>query len=745
MRNSIACCFLTIFACSCSFAQTFNSIVNADIPDDGTDISFTMDIAGLPSTIDTDFGLETVCVNMDHTWDSDLEVKLIAPDGTTFLLFTGIGGDGDNFNFTCLNKSAATNIAAGSAPFTGEFIPMGDMGLINNGQDPNGTWTLHVYDTYAFADVGYMYTWTLTFGDEPALPFVFESTNLPIIKIDTYGDPIYDEPKTAGEIFIIDNGVGLLNHPDDTAYAYHGKILTELQGFTGPWYPKKNYDFDLVNDSGIEIDTVLLGLPAENDFILKAEYLDYSLMKNALSYEMSRRMGQYAPRTKFCELVVNGEYMGVFSLTEKIKRDANRVNIDKLNPEDIFGDALTGGYIIEINENFSPNDWNSLYDPINDATCDFPVAFKMVTPPIDSIQPEQLEYIHAYVDSFENALYGDDFLDTMIGYRKFIGVKSFIDFMIVNEFSSNYDSYGRSTFLYKENISDGGQLKIGPPWDYDRAYAPWSVEGWVWEITHPTWPFPFWWSKFREDPEWVNEVYCRYTSLREDVLSNASFHEFIDSIHILLEEPAARNFSKWAELGVTDYDYFVDEISNFVDDRLEWMDDALEPDHVDPPDASFTAELISGLTYQFIPTTTGATYLWDFGDGFTSTEEAPAHTFTGTGSALISLMVDQYYGCSSITTETFNIVMGIEDIQNEVTVFPNPFSEQFTIHFQFPVANSEVSVINYLGQEIINLKSIDAHDIIIHTNQLPAGNYIVKVFDGINYWCRTMVSVGSRQ
>ena len=63
-------------------------------------------------------------------------------------------------------------------------------------------------------------------------------------------------------------------------------------------------------------------------------------MKNALSYEMSRRMGQYAPRTKFCELMVNGEYMGVYSLTEKIKRDENRVNIDKLDPEDIAGIKL---------------------------------------------------------------------------------------------------------------------------------------------------------------------------------------------------------------------------------------------------------------------------------------------------------------------------------------------------------------------------------------------------------------------
>ncbi len=123
-------------------AQSFNAIVNTEIPDDGTDISFDIEVTGLPDVIDTLFGLETVCLNLDHTWDSDLEVKLIAPDGTTFLLFSGIGGDGDNFNFTCLNKYADNNITSGVAPYSGEYIPMGDMGLVNNGQNPNGTLSL---------------------------------------------------------------------------------------------------------------------------------------------------------------------------------------------------------------------------------------------------------------------------------------------------------------------------------------------------------------------------------------------------------------------------------------------------------------------------------------------------------------------------------------------------------------------------------------------------------------------------
>lgn len=730
-----------IFFCSLNIqAQTFSATENTTIPDDGTDISFTINVSGLPSVIDTSFGLETVCLNLDHTWDSDLELKLIAPDGTTFLLFTGIGGDGDNFNYTCLNENAADAIATGTAPFTGTYSPMGDMGLINNGQNPNGIWTLHVYDTYAFADIGFMYSWSITFGDDPAMPTVFDSTTLPIALIDTHGAEIYNEPKTEGDLYIIDNGPGAYNHPTDTNFAYQGKILTELQGFTGPWYPKKNYDFDIVNDSLLEIDTVLLGLPSENDFIFKAEYLDLSLMKNCLTYEMSRRMDRYAPRTKYCELFVNGEYMGVYSLTEKIKRDKNRVDIDKLDYDDVAGDSLTGGYIIEINENYTPNDWNSIYPPINAATCPFPVAYKMVYPQIDSTQPEQLDYIHAYVDSFENALNGVDFLDTLTGYRNFISVRSFIDFMLVNEFSANYDSYGRSTFLYKENISDGGQLNIGPPWDYDRAYAPWTTEGWVWEITHPYWPFPFWWSKFREDPEWVSEVYCRWTSLREDVLSNDAFHAIIDSVQTMIELPAQRNFVKWAELGVTDYDYYVDELKTFVDARLAWMDAALDPDYVVPPDASFTSNQVASYTWDFHAVTSNAEYNWDFGDGTTSTQQSPEHIFPGAGDYTVTLTVNQYYGCSSVSTFVIEVPLDASAIlPADFIVYPNPFSNQFTIEIPEADGNYTISIMNMLGETVMVKMARAGEYISIAAGILPAGSYMIRLSNGNKMWYDSVV------
>ena len=113
---------------------------------------------------------------------------------------------------------------------------------------------------------------------------------LPIVKLSTVNNPINDNVKVPVFMEIIDNGPGQINSTADTTYAYEGTIMTEWQGFTGPGYPKKNYDFDLIDGSGNKIDTSLLGMPAENDWIFKAEYLDNSLLINTVTYEFARRM-----------------------------------------------------------------------------------------------------------------------------------------------------------------------------------------------------------------------------------------------------------------------------------------------------------------------------------------------------------------------------------------------------------------------------------------------------------------------
>ena len=126
--------------------QTFNGTGGAITDASTVPNCFNVNVTGLPNTTGSTFGLATVCINITHTWDSDLDITLTAPNGTIIPLSMGNGGSGNNYNGTCFNMSAPTNIAAGTAPFAGTYIPDGNLGIVNNGQNPNGTWSLCVLD-----------------------------------------------------------------------------------------------------------------------------------------------------------------------------------------------------------------------------------------------------------------------------------------------------------------------------------------------------------------------------------------------------------------------------------------------------------------------------------------------------------------------------------------------------------------------------------------------------------------------
>lgn len=189
---------------------------------DNQTIDIPISVSGLPAAIDTtNFGLEQVCLDITHTYDSDMDISLVAPDGTVVLMISALGGSGDDFSATCLREDASQPISSASAPFTGTFQPQGQIGMVNNGQNPNGTWFLRVTDNYA-GDEGTVNSCSITFGNNPATYFVFRSSNLPIVVINTNGQAIQDDPKIMADFDIIYNGPGQRNHITDNTFDYHG-------------------------------------------------------------------------------------------------------------------------------------------------------------------------------------------------------------------------------------------------------------------------------------------------------------------------------------------------------------------------------------------------------------------------------------------------------------------------------------------------------------------------------------------
>lgn len=572
-------------------AQTFTGSGGA-IPDNGQVIDFTISVSGLPLTIDTSsFGLESVCINILHTWDSDLDINLVAPDGTTLTLASGVGNDGDNFLGTCFRSDATNGILQGSPPFTGDFRPLGSLGMVNNGQNPNGNWILRIRDTYP-ADAGTLLGWQVQFGNNPATIFKIDSTNLPIVIIETNGQIIPDEPKVTAWMGIIDNGPGNMNHPDDSTNNYDGYIGIELRGHSSAGFPQKQFGIETRDSTGNNLDVSILGMPAENDWVLYAPYNDKSLMRNALTYALVNDMGRYASRARYCELILNGEYKGVYTFFEKVKRDQNRVDIAKLAPDDTAGANVTGGYICS-SDWISNGGWTSNYPPDPNNPINNTVFYQYIYPQDTLMHPSQQLYIQQYVDSFETALLSSNFDDPLSGWRQYADENSFIDFFLINEISKNVDGYRLSTFFYKDKITNsGGKINMGPVWDFNLAWHNanycnnQSTTGWAYLFTnYCDWDFPFWWRRLSQDSLFRMNVRCRWNDLRTTTFDTLHIFSYIDSIATLLNDAKQRHYYVYPILGIytwpnpspipTTYAGEINSMKSWIRSRIQYMDNNL--------------------------------------------------------------------------------------------------------------------------------------------------------------------------
>ncbi|MBN1561156.1 CotH kinase family protein, partial [candidate division KSB1 bacterium] len=167
-------------------------------------------------------------------------------------------------------------------------------------------------------------------------PFEFISSNLPILLIDTEGKAIENQVRIPARLEIKDTADGGRNVIDQ-ASDFQSRISIEIRGSSSAGFEKKSYGFETQDENGGNLNVSLLGMPEENDWILYGPYSDKSLLRNAITFHLGRAMGRYASRLKFCELVINGDYKGLYILMEKIKRDVQRVNIDALFPDDRDG------------------------------------------------------------------------------------------------------------------------------------------------------------------------------------------------------------------------------------------------------------------------------------------------------------------------------------------------------------------------------------------------------------------------
>lgn len=428
-------------------------------------------------------------------------------------------------------------------------------------------------------------------GTEPA--DLYAQTDLPILVIDTNGAAIPDEPKIDATLYVIDSGDGTPNQPTVTDADFSTPIAIERRGFSTQTFPKASWTMELRDETGMDVNAPLLGLPEEEDWVLYGPWMDRSLVRNVVGYGLWSDLGYYSPRTAYCEVYLKDKpgaslvesYEGVYVLTEKIKRDANRLDIAQLGPEDVAEPEITGGYLMEMKR---PS-------RLEEGETSFPLMDGFVITPVSpnqaQITPAQLAWIADYMAAFETALFSDNFTDPVSGYAPFIDEASFIDYMLFQELIKNRDAFHSSVFLYKDREQP---LHMGPVWDLNIGMGYFSFEGLqetggfiLDEIKGGIERSP-WTSRLLDDPAFAARYIARWRELRSGVLSTSHINGRIDAAAAQLETAQVRQFVRWPSLGMTLFpdirflmfvgphpDSYQGEIrymKNWIQERENWID-----------------------------------------------------------------------------------------------------------------------------------------------------------------------------
>ena len=324
----------------------------------------------------------------------------------------------------------------------------------------------------------------------------------------------------------------------------------------------------------------VLGLPAKaKKWVLLANHQDKSLMRNLVSFEMSKQIGmRYTPAGTPVDVVLNGEYMGNFDIYDQMEVKKNRIEVTEMSPLDNTEPNISGGYLLEL-------DGYASKEPVHFYSATYNAPITVHYPEPDAITKEQVAYIKEHYNEMERRIFSSDPLNPETGISSYVDVESFLKRFLLEEATANADSYW-SVYIMKERNDD--RFIFSPAWDLDHTYdifAPSSpassfndyqclvkgsnqgnIRGIISKIIETyNDSLVYLWTKFR---------------LR-DGLTYEHYEHYIDSVASLIDESQRLNFIRWPVLDVElpfgtgiryTYENEVKFLKETLKTRLEWMD-----------------------------------------------------------------------------------------------------------------------------------------------------------------------------
>lgn len=296
--------------------------------------------------------------------------------------------------------------------------------------------------------------------------------------------------------------------------SYKGGISIKGRGnFTYEMFNKRPFHITLDESADI------LGMKKNKDWVLLANTCDYSYMNNKLAFDMAKNAGfGFSPDAEYADVYFNGEFWGLYLVTEKIKVGDNRVEITDLEKENKKSypdvpDDITGGYLLE-RDHRTPNNKKP---PSWFISKDFDATHIRIRSPKYALD-EETEYISSLINEMEHAIVSTDgYSQEGKYYTDYIDLNSWANYYVISEIAYDTDFGLTSTFLYKDRDSIDPKIHMGPCWDFDQAFGAYP-DHFSPEVLFK-YPDTWFWDLY-DKPEFHEEILKCWNSYYSDYLKN---------------------------------------------------------------------------------------------------------------------------------------------------------------------------------------------------------------------------------
>ena len=382
------------------------------------------------------------------------------------------------------------------------------------------------------------------------------SGTLPVLYIQTENkEPITSKDYYLNATYYLD-AIGIEGY--ESIGSASAPLTMEIKGrgnYSWTGFDKKPYRIKLADKQP------LLGMKKSKHFALLAHADDSNdrkgFMRNAVGFELSRMIGMtYTPDARPLEVVLNGDYIGLYFLTEHIRVDKDRVNIVEQEDEETDNEKITGGWLVEI-DNYDDDPHITIKEGGKTTMW---ITYK--TPEV--LSPQQEQYLTEQMKLIDNLVYGDKNSEELWNY---LDMDALAKFYIVQELTDNYESFHGSCYLHKE-LGENEKWYFGPVWDFGSSFnrdkSQYMYQGDVWHN------------------HWIPEI-CKFPAFMDRVKEiwnefyNGDYnniYNFIDTHENLIAQAAVKDKERWSQYhGSQTIGTYIERTTNVLRKNAEWLNE----------------------------------------------------------------------------------------------------------------------------------------------------------------------------